>query len=177
MTGQGSTHGWAREGMGPPTGESGPANQNEFSPQKGIITDRNTPHSGYGYGEHQHNNINTPEDILQLDFHWTSTGLPLYFHWTSTGLPLYFHWTSTGLPLDFHWTSTGLGALLGVYLIFRFYYSAFATTIIINTENNKILCNCSCVLPLLIIGERGRSKNVPHKFFKRFSEDPLKGVL
>jgi hypothetical protein len=40
-------------------------------------------HSGYGYGEHQHININMPEDI-----------------------------------------PTGLGALLGVYLLFRFLYSA-----------------------------------------------------
>ena len=51
MTGQGHSHRWAWEGIGPftwepgpPTGEPGPANQNEFfPPQKGFIYDRNTP--------------------------------------------------------------------------------------------------------------------------------------
>jgi hypothetical protein len=51
-------------------------------------------HSGYGYGEHQHININTPEDK----------------------------------PIR-------LGALLWVYLIFRFFKFCFATKIRINTDN------------------------------------------
>jgi hypothetical protein len=36
MTGQGHNHGWAWEGISPPTGKPGQANQNEFFPQKGL---------------------------------------------------------------------------------------------------------------------------------------------
>ena len=36
MTRQGCSHGWAWEGIGPPTWEPDPANQNEFFPTKGL---------------------------------------------------------------------------------------------------------------------------------------------
>ena len=36
IAGQGSSHGWAWKGIEPPTGEPGPANQNEFLPTKGL---------------------------------------------------------------------------------------------------------------------------------------------
>ena len=36
MTGQGHSHGWAWESIGPPTCEPGPANQNEVFPTKGL---------------------------------------------------------------------------------------------------------------------------------------------
>jgi hypothetical protein len=37
MSGQGRSHGWAWEGIGPPTWEPGPANQNEFFPTKAFF--------------------------------------------------------------------------------------------------------------------------------------------
>ena len=43
MTGQRRSHGWAWEGISPPTGKPSPANQNDFFPHKGVITDRKTP--------------------------------------------------------------------------------------------------------------------------------------
>jgi hypothetical protein len=44
MTGQGRSHGWAWEDIGPITCEPGSANQTGFKPpQKGCITDKNTP--------------------------------------------------------------------------------------------------------------------------------------
>ena len=36
MTGQRHSHGWAWEGIGPPSGEPGPGNQNTFFPTKGL---------------------------------------------------------------------------------------------------------------------------------------------
>ncbi|CDQ79451.1 unnamed protein product [Oncorhynchus mykiss] len=43
MTGQGCSHGWGREGIGPPTGEPAQPIRMSFSSQKGFITDRNIP--------------------------------------------------------------------------------------------------------------------------------------
>ena len=82
-------------------------------------------HSGCGYGEHHHVNINRTEDI-----------------------------------------PTELGALLGVYLIFRFLF-CFATKILINTELKY------CVIVMHIINRGGYFKEcigVPPQF--QFEEPP-----
>ena len=67
MTGQGCRYGLAWESIGSPTwqlgphtGEPGPANQNEFTPQKGFITDRNTP-------QHPNNPSQTIQQVKKSD--------------------------------------------------------------------------------------------------------------
>ena len=48
MTEQGHSHGWAWEVIGPPIGECGPANQNEFFQTKGLYYRQKYPSAPVG---------------------------------------------------------------------------------------------------------------------------------